>query len=41
MGFASIQDTIAIESEATWAERDVPRTLYQMLTRTKDKNGAG
>jgi len=41
MGFASIQDTIEIESEMPWEARDVPKTLYQMLTRTKEQNGAG
>ncbi|SEQ47965.1 acyl-CoA synthetase [Thalassovita taeanensis] len=40
MGFASIQDTIAIESEMPWEKRDVPATLYQLLTRTKEKHGA-
>ena len=41
MGFASVQDTIAIENEMPWEARDVPQTLYQMLTRTKEKNGNG
>lgn len=41
MGFASIQDTIAIENEMPWEARDVPKTLYQLLTRTKDKHGSG
>ena len=39
MGFASVQDSIAIENEMPWDERDVPRTLYQMLTRTRDAHG--
>ena len=41
MGFASIQDTIAIESEMPWAERDVPKTLYELLSNTKAKNANG
>ena len=34
MGFAAIHDTIAIESEMSWADRDVARTLHQVLART-------
>jgi fatty-acyl-CoA synthase/long-chain acyl-CoA synthetase len=41
MGFASVADTIAIETEMSWADRDVPKTLYQMLTQTRDKNPSG
>ena len=37
MGFASVADTIALETEMPWAERDVPKTLYQMLSQTRDK----
>ncbi|WP_373050478.1 AMP-binding protein, partial [Thalassovita aquimarina] len=39
MPFASIDDTIAIEQEMPWEGRDTPKTLYQMLTRTKDLHG--
>ncbi len=38
--FASIQDSINIENEMPYAERDLPVTLYQMLTRTKQAHGA-
>ena len=41
MGFASVADTIALETEMPWAERDVRATLYQMLTQTRDQNPAG
>ena len=41
MGFASVADTIAIETEMPWADRDIPKTLYQMLTQTRDKNPSG
>ena len=34
MAFATIADVAAIEQESTWADRDVPKTLYQMLSRT-------
>ncbi len=40
MGFASIEDTRRIEAEMPWEARDTPRTLYEMLTRTKDKFGS-
>ncbi|MCM2563009.1 acyl-CoA synthetase [Lutimaribacter sp. EGI FJ00015] len=39
MAFASVQDSIAIENEMPWAERDVPTTLHQMLKQTKDAHG--
>ena len=39
--FASIADTVAIENEMPFEKRDLPKTLYQMLTRTKEANGAG
>ncbi|MFU8882499.1 MAG: acyl-CoA synthetase [Rhodobacterales bacterium] len=41
MGFASTADTIALETEMSWADRDVPKTLYQMLTQTRDQNPSG
>lgn len=37
MGFASIQDSINIEQQMPWAERDVPITLYSLFSRTADK----
>ena len=39
MAFASVQDSVSIENEMPWAERDVPTTLHQMLRQTKDKFG--
>ncbi len=37
MAFATVEDCIAMENEATWEERDIPVTLYQMLSRTAGK----
>lgn len=37
MTFASIQDTRSIEQEMNWDERDVPTTLYSMLSDTAEK----
>ncbi|OIQ25631.1 MAG: acyl-CoA synthetase [Alphaproteobacteria bacterium MedPE-SWcel] len=37
MAFATIADVAAIEQESSWADRDVPTTLYQMLSRTAAK----
>lgn len=37
MAFATIDDSIAMENEASWEERDNPVTLYQLLSRTTDK----
>ncbi len=34
MGFASIADRNVIEAEMPWAERDLPRTIFGMLSRT-------
>lgn len=34
MTFAGIEDRDAIENEVSWEKRDVPVTLYQMLSRT-------
>ncbi|QEW19140.1 Long-chain-fatty-acid--CoA ligase [Marinibacterium anthonyi] len=31
MGFATLADKIAIESEMEWADRDLPKTLYGLL----------
>ena len=35
--FASKADRDAIEAEMAWHERDLPKTMYEFLTRTKDK----
>ena len=35
--FASLADSRAIEAEMPWAKRDVPATLYRLLTRTADR----
>ena len=40
MQWASLEDTRALEEECTWAERDVPFTLYELLTRTKNNFGS-
>lgn len=37
MAFATIEDCIAMEKEASWEERDNPVTLYQLLSRTTGK----
>lgn len=37
MAFATVEDCIAMEKEATWEERDNPVTLYQLLSRTTEK----
>ncbi len=34
MAFATLADLKAIEAEMPWAERDVPKTLYALLSRT-------
>ncbi|SDN57378.1 fatty-acyl-CoA synthase/long-chain acyl-CoA synthetase [Lutimaribacter pacificus] len=39
MAFASVQDSIAIENEMPWEDRDVPVTLHQMLRQTRDRFG--
>ncbi len=38
--FVSVADRDAIEAAAPWAERDVPRTMHQFLTRTAAAHGA-
>ncbi|MEL7214063.1 MAG: acyl-CoA synthetase [Pseudomonadota bacterium] len=38
--FTSREDLDAIEAEIPWAARDVPATMYQFLTATKDAHGA-
>jgi fatty-acyl-CoA synthase/long-chain acyl-CoA synthetase len=37
MGFAGFEDRNAIEAEAAWEDRDLPKTLYQMLAGTAKK----
>jgi fatty-acyl-CoA synthase/long-chain acyl-CoA synthetase len=37
--FASYEDRTAIEAEMPWAGRPVPKTLYEMLSRTRDRHG--
>lgn len=38
--FASRADLKAIEAEALWDDRDLPKTMHQFLTRAKDAHGA-
>jgi acyl-CoA synthetase (AMP-forming)/AMP-acid ligase II len=38
--FASVEDRDAIEKEMAYAARDLPATLYQFLTRTRDAHPA-
>jgi acyl-CoA synthetase (AMP-forming)/AMP-acid ligase II len=37
MSIANLADRNAIENEMPWADRDVPRTLFQMLSRTAQR----
>ena len=37
MTFAGMEDRLAVEAEAAWEERDLPVTLYQMLSETAAK----
>ena len=37
MSFESLADLKAIENEQPWEERDLPVTIFDMLTRTKEK----
>ncbi len=37
MTFAGMEDRLAIEAEAAWEERDLPVTLYQMLSQTAQR----
>ncbi|MDR9427264.1 MAG: acyl-CoA synthetase [Salibaculum sp.] len=39
MSFASMADRDAIEQEMPWEERDMPVTLYQLLSRTEAAHG--
>ena len=38
--YASIEERNAIEAEAPWAERDMPKTVWSMLSQTADTHGA-
>ena len=38
--FASRADLQAIEAESAWEDRDLPRSMYEFLTRTKAAHGA-
>ncbi len=37
MGFASIEDSLALEKEMSWEQRDVAKTLFGLLSKTADK----
>ena len=37
MGFASIEDSLALEKEMPWEQRDVAKTLFGLLSETADK----
>ncbi len=37
--FATLEDVQAIEKEGAWADRDLPQTMYQFLTRVAEKHG--
>ncbi|WP_137699398.1 acyl-CoA synthetase [Marimonas lutisalis] len=39
MTFATLQDSIDITNEMAWEDRDLPKTVYQMLKTTTDKFG--
>ena len=41
MSIANMADRNAIENEMPWSERDVPKTLFQMLSRTAKKHPNG
>lgn len=38
--YASIKERNAIEAEALWEERDLPKTVWGMISRTADAHGA-
>ncbi len=40
MTYANMADRNAIEAESTWEARDLPQTMFQMLSRTADKHGS-
>ena len=37
--FASLADLKAIEAESSWADRDIPRSIYAFLSRTRAAHG--
>ncbi|WP_343081736.1 acyl-CoA synthetase [Ostreiculturibacter nitratireducens] len=37
--FASVADRDAVEDEMPWAERQIPRTIYEFLTSVRDRHG--
>ncbi len=39
MGYATHEDRKAIEAEGLWAERDLPKSVWQMLNRTAEAHG--
>jgi fatty-acyl-CoA synthase len=38
--FANLADVKAIENEMPWEQRDLPRSMYEFLTRARDAHGA-
>ncbi len=38
--FATIADRDAVQAEMAWADRKVPRTIYEFLTDVRDRHGA-
>ena len=40
MGFATKADRDAVENEMPWAERDVPKTMYEFIDRVAVRHGA-
>ena len=38
--FASYDDRNAIEAEMSWSDRDLPKTLFEMLSRVRDRHGS-
>ncbi len=38
--YASIEERNAIEAEVPWAERDLPKTVWGMISRTADQHGS-
>ena len=40
MTFATLQDSLDLTNEMPWEERDLPVTIYEMLSQTRDKFGA-
>lgn len=38
--YATIEDYKTIEAEMPWADRQVPRTVYEMLTKVRDDHGS-